>query len=166
MEQQQQQAIDQLAGIDAANQAEYEPTFNAAEDETESGSMPAVQVEALCGGVDFALSLGESTISMASGVDFKFDELHRAQFVESCAPLLEKHGLKWLEWWGKYHAEFAVALAGGGLVMSSVATIKRLKVEQAVKIQLMAKAANDAMKPEDSELTEGESDGEAESKAA
>lgn len=126
-----EQAFNDLEALDRLESGIEEPESSG---DNESTIDPLTSA-ALLGAVEMGLNASEGIIAMASGVDFEYKAEQKGKFIDASGPLLQKYGLTWLEWFDKYKEEAMMGFASFGLFASSVATIKRLRLEQAIMLQ-------------------------------
>ncbi|QIA63329.1 hypothetical protein GT360_07265 [Vibrio astriarenae] len=137
-------AFSQLEDFDAMERGEA-PQTEAPNEQGEALQISEADAAAAAMMLDYGLGLSEGAISMMAGVSFHYDEAQKAKFIEAAQPIIQKYGGTWLGWVEKYKDEGMLLLAAGGLTMTSVATIKRLKFEQLVALEAVKEkaAAND-----------------------
>ncbi|MDN2481119.1 hypothetical protein [Vibrio agarivorans] len=137
-------AFSQLDDIDAIERGEA-PQSEVPNEHTEGAQIGEAEAAAAAMMLDYGLGLSEGAISMMAGVDFHYDQAQKAKFIEAAQPIIQKYGGTWIEWADKYKDEALLLLAAGGLTMTSVGTIKRLKMEQYATLEAMKQqaAAND-----------------------
>lgn len=145
-------AFSQLDDIDAIERGET-PQSEAPSEQSEGVQIGEAEAAAAAMMLDYGLGLSEGAISMMAGVEFHYDEAQKAKFIEAAQPIIQKYGGTWLELADKYKDEALLLLAAGGLTISSVATIKRLKLEQFAALEAMKNqaAANDETKTQGGE---------------